>query len=73
MEALQALYDRSHYEDDDVVNLAFPLLDTEGLELLQSTYESCYVDIEDLDEEKYWLLQKLTKVRHIPPKYSSNC
>ncbi len=72
MEALHALYHRSQYGDDDVVDLVCPLFSTEGVELLRSTYNSCYIDIEDLDEEKYWLLQKLSEVMSTPLKYSSN-
>lgn len=62
VEALHALYSRSHFSQEEFVALVCPMYRRETVELLRKLYEWFIVDAHDIDDEKYLFLKKFSEV-----------
>jgi exportin-5 len=72
IEALHALYSRTHLTDEEFLSLVCPMYRRETVNLLRKVYEWCIVDPRDIDDEKYLLAKKFSEVRNYMisfPKY----
>ena len=65
VDALHALYSRSHYQDDEFISLVCPLYRVESVQLLRKIYQWSLTDASDINEEKYQLAKKYSEVSHI--------
>jgi hypothetical protein len=48
--------------DEDAQKIVMPLFATDSVQSLQSVYQSAKVDPNDIDDQKYLLLQKTAKM-----------
>ncbi|KAI9676883.1 MAG: hypothetical protein M1817_006722 [Caeruleum heppii] len=62
IEALHALYSRSHFQDDEFVSLVTPLFSTEHVQLFRKLYQRSITDATDIDEDKYQLGKKISEL-----------
>ncbi|KZF21826.1 hypothetical protein L228DRAFT_248578 [Xylona heveae TC161] len=62
VEALHSLFSRAYLQDDDFFATVCPMYRTEVVNLMKSLYERSIVDVTDIDESKYILLQKLVEL-----------
>ena len=63
MEALHALYSRSHFQDDEFLALVCPMYTSDMVSLLKQIYMWSTVDAADIDEARYLLCKKYSEVR----------
>ena len=63
IEALHALYGRTHFSDEDFLALICPMYTQDTVNLLRKLYEWSVVDPRDIDEKKYLLAKKFAEVR----------
>jgi len=62
VEAMHALYSRSHLDKEEFDQLIAPVCTTPRIELFQQVYQYSIVDAEDIDDEKYLLCKKFSEV-----------
>ncbi|KAI9707228.1 MAG: hypothetical protein M1836_000188 [Candelina mexicana] len=62
IEALHALYSRSHFHDDEFLALICPMYEAGTVALLSRLYEWSIVDVSDIDESRYLLSKKLSEM-----------
>lgn len=62
MEALYALYSRSHFSDDEIVAIVYPMYTSEMIDLLGKLFAWSAIDSRDIDDEKYLFAKKLSEV-----------
>lgn len=66
MEALNTLYNRSRFSEDDFKELVCPLFSNDVIVLLRRLYEWSVVDAVSIDDGKYLLSKKFSEVN---PEY----
>lgn len=62
VEALYALYSRSHFSPDEFVSLVCPMYRRETVELLRKLFEWSTADVQDIDDEKYLFSKKFSEM-----------
>lgn len=62
LEALHALYSRTHFTDEEFLTLVSPMYTTERVNLLRKVYEWSIIDPNDIDDEKYLLGKRFSEV-----------
>jgi exportin-5 len=63
VEALHALYNRMHFDDDEFLSLVCPMYTSQMVDLLRKLFEWSVVDPRDIDDEKYLFAKKFCEVR----------
>ncbi len=64
MDTLHVLYNRTRLSKEEFKALVRPMFMHDTIDLLQKLYDWSCVDPNDIDEEKYLLLKKLSEVIH---------
>ncbi|KAI9820881.1 MAG: hypothetical protein M1832_003514 [Thelocarpon impressellum] len=62
VDALHALYSRSHYQDDEFIALVCPMYTVDSVNLLRKLYQWSITDAADINEEKYQLAKKFSEM-----------
>ncbi|KFX88826.1 hypothetical protein O988_08891 [Pseudogymnoascus sp. VKM F-3808] len=62
LEALHALYSRTHFTDEEFLTLVSPMYTTERVNLLRKVYEWSIIDPNDIDDEKYLLGKRFSEM-----------
>jgi exportin-5 len=62
LEALHALYSRSHFADDEFLQLVVPLYDAEYVTLFRRLFAWSTVQADDIDDDKYLFAKKFAEV-----------
>jgi exportin-5 len=62
VEALTTICSRDKMPDDDALKIVMPLFASDSVQSLQSVYQWAKVDPNDIDDQKYTLLQKTSKL-----------
>jgi exportin-5 len=62
VETLTTVCSREKMSDEDALKIVMPLFTSESIQSLQSVYQWAKVDVNDIDDAKYTLLQKTSKL-----------
>lgn len=62
LEALHALYSRSHFTDDEFVDIVVPMYDSKYVDLYTRLFEWAKVDADDIDDDKYQFSKKFSEM-----------
>ncbi|PMD42621.1 ARM repeat-containing protein [Hyaloscypha variabilis F] len=62
VEALHALYNRMHFDDDEFLSLVCPMYTSQMVDLLRKLFEWSVVDPRDIDDEKYLFAKKFCEM-----------
>ena len=62
VQVLHALYDRSHFDDNEYSILIAPMYQAENVSLLRTLYEWSIVGVENMHSPKYAISKKFSEV-----------
>lgn len=62
LEALHALYSRSHFTEDEFIAIVVPMYDTKYVDLYRRLFQWAKVDADDIDDDKYQFSKKFSEV-----------
>lgn len=62
LEALHAMYGRINFTDQEFLDLVVPMYRERPVQMCQDLFDWCVVDPEDIDDDKYLVLKKLSEV-----------
>ncbi|CAK7566974.1 MAG: karyopherin [Sporothrix epigloea] len=62
LEALHALYSRSHFTEEEFVALVIPVYDSKYVDLFHRLFGWSKVDVDDIDDDKYQFSKKFSEM-----------
>ncbi|PNP56453.1 hypothetical protein THARTR1_03149 [Trichoderma harzianum] len=62
LDALHALYSRSNFTDDEFRDLVAPMYSSASIQLFKQLIDRSEVDADDVDEDKYQILKRLSEM-----------